>query len=147
MDKVTVVVTGGFDPLHVGHLNHLEKARTMGDRLVVILQSDRNLVAKKGYVFMPYRDRMRIMKALRCVDLVVPNIDEDGSSAETLRQLALGPLHPDILAKGGDRVPGNMPAQEIAACKEINCRIVYGIGGQLASSQELVNRALGVLKP
>ena len=136
-----VAISGGFDPLHLGHVDHIRKAKKLGDYLIVILQSDDNLVKKKGYCFMPYTERVEIMKSLRYVDEVVMNIDNDMTSAETLRK-----VKPDLYAKGGDRTPNNMPENEVEACKEIGCQIVYGIGDQLDSSSLLVAKALWKVK-
>ena len=138
MGKV-VVCSGGFDPLHIGHLRHFEKAKALGDKLVVLVNSDDFLMRKKGYIFMPLPERMGIIKALRCVDDVVAVIDKDQTVAETLRV-----VKPDIFAKGGDRNPdqNSIPEEEIQACQEIGCEIIYGIGEQLNSSSKLVKRII-----
>lgn len=132
MGKV-VAVSGGFDPLHVGHLIHMQKAAVLGDKLVVILSRDDQLIRKKGYFFMPYDERETIIKAIKGVSEVVKNIDQDSTVTESLRL-----YKPDIFAKGGDRTPDNMPQSEIDICKEIGCELRYGIGDQLNSSSKLV---------
>ena len=141
---VTVVVSGGFDPLNGrGHITHIQEARKLGDRLVVILSRDDQLVAKgnkpHGTFYPSVKDRIAIIRELRSVDEVVMNIDKDGTCAESLRM-----VRPQIFAKGGDRGPSNMPENEIAVCKEIGCEIVYGVGrAKDTSSSELVRRADG----
>lgn len=132
---IRVAVSGGFDPLHLGHLRHMQLAKKLGDYLIVMINPDRDMIRKKGYCFMPLEQRLEIIKELRCVDEVVVIIDEDGSCAETLKR-----VHPDIFAKGGDRVPETMPPNEIEACCEIGCKIVYGVGEKLDSSSSLVRR-------
>ena len=132
---IVVATCGGFDPIHVGHVEHLQMARALGDCLVVIVNPDIDMVNKKGYCFMPLEERMAIIKAFRCVDDVMESIDEDGTVAETLKA-----LKPDILAKGGDRRPENMPQNEIDACREINCEIRYGVGEKIQSSSDLTGR-------
>jgi D-beta-D-heptose 7-phosphate kinase/D-beta-D-heptose 1-phosphate adenosyltransferase len=138
---IRVAVAGGFDPLHIGHLKHLQKAKALGDYLIVMVSNDEDMVRKKGYCFMPLEERIEILKELRCVDEVVATVDEDGTQAKTLRL-----VRPDIFAKGGDRTPDNMPRNEIEACKEIGCKIVYGVGGQLQESSKLVENLLRQVK-
>ena len=135
--KINVVVCGAFDPLHSGHLEHIKEAKKLGDFLTVILNPDEDVIRKRGVVFIPLGQRFQILKALKDVDDVVIAIDGDGTVANTIKM-----LKPDILAKGGDRNPASMPKNEIEACKEVGCEIVYGVGKQLASSTELLKRIL-----
>ncbi len=128
-----VAASGGFDPLHVGHIEYLEHAKSLGDKLVVIINSDEFLHRKKGYAFMPLKERMAIIGALRCVDEVIACIDQDQSVCETLRM-----LKPNIFAKGGDRNVGNIP--EAAICEELGIDIIDGLGDKIQSSSDLVKR-------
>jgi rfaE bifunctional protein nucleotidyltransferase chain/domain len=130
---VVVAASGGFDPLHVGHVEYLEQAKKLGDRLVVIVNSDAFLVRKKGYAFMPMEERMKIVKALKSVDEVVPCIDQDQSVCATLAQ-----LKPTIFAKGGDRFNSEIPEAQI--CKKLGIQVVDGLGQKLQSSSTLVNK-------
>ena len=123
------------DPLHVGHIRHLQLAKQLGDMLIVLVSNDEDMIRKKGYCFMPLAERMEILRALSCVDMVIPTIDKDGTQTETLKSVKA-----DIFVKGGDRSPFNMPQGEIDTCKEIGCKIVYGIGEQIQSSSYLVER-------
>jgi cytidyltransferase-like protein len=132
---IKVAVAGGWDPLHIGHVRHIEEASKLGDWLVVLVSSDEDMVRKKGTAFMPLNERVEILKALRWVDEVVVTIDKDGTMAETLKI-----VKPNIFAKGGDRTPDNMPTNEVEACKEIDCKIVYGVGKRLQSSSALLKR-------
>lgn len=136
-----VAVTLSFDLLHNGHIDHLEKAHKLGDSVVIIVDPDEFLIAKKGYALQPFESRFRIACFLHenipWIECPVVSIDKDGTCAETLRM-----IRPDILAKGGDRSgPDCMPTNEIAVCQEIGCRIVYGIGDLLNSSSALVAKA------
>ena len=131
--RINVAVCGAFDPLHSGHLEHIREAKRLGDYLTVILNPDEDVIRKRGVVFMPLGQRFQILKALRDVDEVIIAIDGDGTVANTIKM-----LKPDILAKGGDRNPNNMPKNEIEACREVGCEIVYGVGKQLASCTELL---------
>jgi cytidyltransferase-like protein len=122
-----VAVSGGFDPLHVGHLDLFRRARSLGDKLLVIVNSDDFLVRKKGYYNMPLTDRLEIIGSLKVVDYVAPCIDEDDSVCQTLRA-----LKPDIFANGGDRTKGK-PEEEFV-CTEIGCKTVFGLGKKIRSS-------------
>lgn len=133
--KVIVAVSGGFDPIHIGHIRHFKEAKALGDELIVFLQTDRWLEKKKGYVFMPYEEREEIIKSIKYVDKVVKVIDKDETVSETLAK-----YKPKVFAKGGDRTEKNLPKKEIEVCKKNRIIIVYGVGGRkVQSSSWLVN--------
>ena len=124
-----IVTSGYFDPLHVGHIECLELAKELGDELIVIVNSDYQTKLKKGKSFMSEQDRMKIVSSLKCVDKVFLSIDKDKSICESLRY-----LNPDIFAKGGDRTSDEIP--EAVVCKEMNIKIVDGLGKKIRSSSE-----------
>ena len=126
----TIVTSGYFDPLHVGHLECLELAKQLGDKLIVIVNSDLQAKLKKGESFMKEEDRMRIVSALKCVDEVFLSIDKDKSQCESLRH-----INPDIFAKGGDRMSDEIPESKV--CKELGINIVDGLGEKIRSSSDL----------
>ncbi len=135
--KVVVAVSGGFDPVHIGHVRMFAHARALGDELVVILNNDNWLKKKKGYAFMPEKERKEVLEALRAVDRVVitkhkPD-DEDASVVRALRE-----IKPDIFANGGDRKLDNIP--EVAVCNAIGCDMVFNVGkgGKIQSSSWLL---------
>ncbi|MHA1304297.1 MAG: adenylyltransferase/cytidyltransferase family protein [Candidatus Heimdallarchaeaceae archaeon] len=129
-----VAVSGGFDPVHAGHIRYFKEAKKLGDKLVVILNSDNFLLAKKGFKFMSFEERKEIIEALECVDEVIECIDEDQTVCETLMRLV-----PDIFAKGGDRTIDNIPEKEI--CDKLGIKLVFGVGGgKIQSSSLLVKR-------
>jgi D-beta-D-heptose 7-phosphate kinase/D-beta-D-heptose 1-phosphate adenosyltransferase len=137
--KVVVAVSGGFDPIHVGHVRMFERARMLGDELVVILNNDNWLKKKKGFAFMPEKERKEVIEGLRAVDRVVltkhkPN-DPDTSVSHSLRE-----VRPDIFANGGDRKKGTVP--EVGVCEEIGCLALYNIGegGKIQSSSWLLEK-------
>jgi len=104
------VVSGGFDPLHSGHLAYIEAARRFGEQLVILLNSDDWLVNKKGRFFLPFSERKVILEALRDVDKVLAFDDSDGSCINGL--LALKKEYPQdqiIFCNGGDRNKENIP--------------------------------------
>ena len=125
-----VATSGYFDPLHVGHLECLELAKQLGDKLIVIVNSDLQAKLKKGKSFMNQEDRMKIISALKCVDDVFLSIDKDKSQCESLRY-----LKPDIFAKGGDRMSDEIPESKV--CRELGIDIVDGLGKKIRSSSEL----------
>ncbi|HTL39652.1 MAG TPA: adenylyltransferase/cytidyltransferase family protein [Methylomirabilota bacterium] len=141
-NKPTVVaVSGGFDPIHPGHIRMFQAAKQLGDKLVVIVNNDNWVLKKKKFVFMHDAERKEVLEAIKYVDEVVitkhPKNPEDMSvSAELLR------IKPDIFANGGDRHKGNVP--EVEACKKIGCKMVdnVGKGGKIQSSSELVDKAV-----
>ena len=125
-----VAVSGYFDPIHVGHLEYLKMAKSLGDKLVVIINSDYQASLKKGKSFMPEQDRLEIVQALRCVDEVFLSIDKDKSVCKSLEH-----LKPDIFANGGDRSIEEIP--ETAVMKKYNIEMVDGLGEKIRSSSEI----------
>lgn len=140
-EPVVVAVSGGFDPVHVGHIRYFREARALGDRLLVILNDDEWLMRKKGYVFMPQEERIEVLRAIRWVDdIVLREPAEDTSITHMLEKL---PVH--IFAKGGDRTYDNIP--ETAVCEARGIRMVFGVGGSdkpQSSSWLVKNLALQV---
>ena len=125
-----VATSGYFDPLHVGHLECLELAKKLGDKLIVIVNSDLQARLKKGKSFMNEKDRLKIVSALKCVDEVFLSIDKDKSQCESL-----GYLKPTIFAKGGDQTSKEIPESKV--CKELNIQIIDGLGAKIRSSSKL----------
>ncbi len=136
---VTVVVSGGFDPVHIGHVRMFNEARALGDRLVVILNNDNWLTAKKGFVFMPEAERKEVIEAFRAVDEVLLTKHEVGTTDMSICK-ALEELRPDIFANGGDRKLENIP--EVATCEAIECEMVFNVGrgGKVQSSSDLAKK-------
>lgn len=132
-DKKIVVTSGGFDPLHIGHLRCIRQSAKLGDILCVIVNGDSFLLRKKGYVFMPWAERLEIIDGLAGVNIVIP---WDGDTVEQ----PISYIHADLFTKGGDRnSPSMMAASELIACSNIGCQIVYGVGGdKIQSSSKLV---------
>tara|TARA_Y100000034_G_scaffold136386_1_gene212532 strand:- start:2971 stop:3393 length:423 start_codon:yes stop_codon:yes gene_type:complete len=134
MSKI-VVASGYFDPMHVGHIECLEKAKELGDKLIVIVNNDVQIRLKKGKSFMSQEDRMKIVSSLRCVDEVFLSIDEDKSVCRSLEA-----IKPNIFAKGGDRTIDEIP--ETPICRELGIQIIDGLGEKIRSSSELVERSM-----
>lgn len=133
--KVTVAVSGYFNPLHVGHLEMMEKARKLGDRLVVIVNNDQQVKLKGRVPFLNQADRMKIVSAIKWVDKVFLSVDRDASVCKSLDR-----IKPDIFAKGGDRNASNIP--EVAVCRRRHIKIIdKGLGKKIRSSSVLIARA------
>ena len=128
--KKTVITSGFFNPLHIGHINLFREAKELGDVLVVIVNNDERVQVKGAIPFMPEQERIEIIKALKYPDEVIISIDKDESVAESLKFVAQ--KHPGDLyfAKGGDRNSDNIPESERRVCKEFNIKIINGVGGE-----------------
>ena len=134
MGEKIIAVSGGFDPIHVGHLRMMKEAAKHG-KLTVIINSDTWLLRKKGYVFMPFAERAELISEFSCVDRVVKAKGHGRTVCETLAD-----LRPDIFANGGDRAPNSTP--EAMLCEELGIELMYDIGGdKIRSSSILVNEA------
>lgn len=130
---ITVIASGYFDPLHIGHIEYLEAASKLGNRLIVIVNNDNQAELKKGQSFMHEDDRMRIVDALACVDEVYLATDNDASVCQSIKELwEIGPV--EIFAKGGDRFAPEIP--EVKMCKELKIDIVDGLGEKIRSSSD-----------
>lgn len=144
---VVVAVSGGFDPIHIGHVRYMQEAKKLGDVLVVILNNDHWLKLKKGHAFMPQDERKEVLESIACVDRVIlsSHVDEtnDYSVCEDIRA-----LRPDIFANGGDRKPDDDPVPEVSVCDELGIQMVYnvGAGGKVQSSSWLIEDAANKLK-
>ena len=147
--EVVVAVSGGFDPIHPGHIRLFEEAKALGDKLVVILNNDNWLLKKKKFVFMNEKERKEVIAALRVVDEVViskhPKNPEDMSVSKDLIDLG-----PDIFANGGDRNekdaanPSSTLFSDIQTCKKLGVKMVFSVGhgGKIQSSSWLIEKAM-----
>lgn len=125
--KRIALITGGFDPLHSGHLAYIEAARALGDILVVAVNSDAWLERKKGRAFMPARERAAILRAMRGVDFVIEFNDQDDSARQAIRMVRQSyPQDHIIFANGGDRTQTNIPEMDAA---DHNMEFRFGVGG------------------
>lgn len=148
-----IVITSGYlNPLHIGHLRLINEAKKLGDKLLFILNSDKQVELKGSYPFMKEEDRLEIVKSLRNVDHVVLAIDETKNINKTLEIIFEEFNHKTppwedlqfIFAKGGDRRSDScMPEEELEICRRYDCQIVYGVGGfeKANSSSELIANA------
>lgn len=133
-EKPLIAVSGGFDPVHIGHIRMIRDAARYGD-VMVIINSDDWLMRKKGYVFMPYEERVEIIGNIKGVALVTSVDDSDETVCEALRR-----HKPDAFANGGDRKTENTPEMDV--CEELGIQMMWAIGGnnKPQSSSWLVNK-------
>ena len=129
-----IAVSGGFDPIHVGHIRMIREAAQHGD-VVAIANSDEWLMRKKGYIFMPFKERREVLMSIKGVIDVIEAIDHDNTVCQSLSE-----LKPDVFANGGDRKGDNVP--EVAQCKELGIEMLWNCGGgKIQSSSSLVENA------
>lgn len=132
-----VAVSGGFDPVHIGHVRMFEEAKKLGNKLVVILNNDNWLCTKKGYAFMPEAERKEVIEGFRAVDKVVLTCHMKGDPDRSVAR-ELAKLKPAIFANGGDRKNIN-DIPEGKVCKQHGIRMIFrtGKGGKVQSSSWL----------
>lgn len=139
-----VIVSGFFNPLHGGHLDMIEAAARMGDKLVVIVNNDVQQVMKKDTIILPEENRARLMRALRDVDEVMIAVDQDPTVIKSLEQIAQRyPADELVFANGGDR-DSEKVIPETEVCRKYTIQMVMGVGGtNKADSSTRINQALG----
>jgi cytidyltransferase-like protein len=131
MEKI-VCVSGYFNPIHAGHIEYFEKSKQLGDKLVVIVNNDKQAILKKGTSFMPENERLKIVRSLRIVDFAVLSIDEDRTVCKTLES-----VRPNIFTNGGDQTNDIIPEKQI--CDRLNIQLIDGLGDKIQSSSWLLS--------
>ena len=130
--KETICVSGGFDPVHIGHLRMIQEAAKFGD-VIVIVNSDKWLMRKKGYIFMPFKERSEILQGFAAVSETTHVDDTDGTVCEALQR-----IKPTYFANGGDRKTDNTPEMDV--CDDEGIQLLWGMGGgKVQSSSTLVS--------
>ena len=134
---VAVVVSGYYDPIHVGHLEMMKLAKQLGDELVVIVNNDKQAKLKKKKSFMSEDDRLEIVRAIRHVDGAFISIDEDKTVCGSLQKVRRNYRDYEIIfANGGDRHSGEIPESKV--CKECDIQMIDGLGDKIRSSSKIV---------
>jgi cytidyltransferase-like protein len=150
-----VVISGYFNPLHTGHLDYIDRAKSLGDMLIVIVNSDRQVEIKGSQPFLSQEDRLRIIASLKNVDLAIIAVDTDASVVASLQELwrqnQRQPIDSKrtmdnsmVFANGGDRKRGNTPEEDF--CKSVGIETVYDVGGEKTQSSGEVLRSAGYSK-
>jgi cytidyltransferase-like protein len=148
----TVIISGYFSPLHAGHLDLLQGASALGDRLLVIVNNDAQQLIKKGKVVMDQDSRVRLMEALRVVDDVILSVDDELPVVKTMEAIATDPKYADdelIYAQGGDR-DSDKVNPEVEVCERHGITIKYGVGTDIrgvkkVDSSTRIAQSLGLL--
>ena len=136
---VAVVVSGYFDPIHVGHLEMMKLAKQLGDELVVIVNNDKQAKLKKKKSFMSEDDRLKIVKAIRYTDAAFISVDEDKTVCGSLEKVRRNYKDYNIIfANGGDRHSGEIPESKV--CKKCNIQMIDGLGDKIRSSSKIVKQ-------
>jgi D-beta-D-heptose 7-phosphate kinase/D-beta-D-heptose 1-phosphate adenosyltransferase len=130
--KKSIMVSGGFDPIHKGHIRMIQEAARKGD-VIVIINSDEWLMRKKGFVFMPFEERVEIIKSIKGVTSSLGIDDNDNTVCEALRK-----YRPDYFANGGDRTNTNTP--EMAVCEELGIEMLWEVGGGKVQSSSALTK-------
>ena len=134
-----VLVTGGFDPLHAGHLDYFREAKKLGNKLIVGLNSDEWLIRKKGKFFMPFIERKEILESIRYIDLVKSFDDSDDTACSLINKInnEYSDNYNIFFGNGGDRT--NQTTPEIKFCNDNNIDLIWGLGGgKIQSSSDLL---------
>ncbi len=132
MSKI-VCVSGYFDPIHIGHIEYFKKSKEIGEELIVIVNNDFQAKLKKGKYFMPCKERIEIIKELKCVDKVIESIDIDRTVCKTLE--SLNPK-PNFFCNGGDQNNNTIPETDV--CNKYNIELKDGFGQKIQSSSWLI---------
>jgi len=137
--EIVVMVSGGFDPIHIGHVRYMQEAKKLGDKLIVILNNENwfKIKGKHKYVFMKDIERKEIIEALRCVDKVIISYHKKGTKDISVCE-EIKKIRPDIFANGGDRFADDIP--EFKLCNEMGIKMVFNVGrgGKIRSSSDLL---------
>ena len=127
-----VLITGGFDPIHSGHISYIKAAKewasSFNDMLIVGVNSDAWLIRKKGKAFLPFEERATIISSIKGVDAVIAFNDDDNSAKDAIHKVRLA--HPDahiVFANGGDRNGKNIPEMDY---HDNNLTFTFGVGGE-----------------
>ncbi len=145
--QIVVAVSGGFDPVHIGHVRLIQEAKKLGDKLVVILNNDNWLKKKKIHIFMHEKERKEILESIGGVDeVVLTNHPKNPKDMSVSREILK--IKPDIFANGGDR-KAEKDILEGEACRRVGCKLVFNVGkgGKIQSSSWLLTKYVNKLKP
>lgn len=135
---MSVIISGYFDPIHVGHLEYIKNAKKLGEFLTVIVNNDHQATLKKGKPFMKDVERKQIVEAIRGVDNVIISVDQDRTVCKTLEQVVKGMKYTTTImfCNGGDQNNNTIPEREV--CERLGVKLVDGLGEKIQSSSWLL---------
>ena len=138
--KSVIIMSGGFDPVHKGHLRMFREASWLGHQVIVGLNSDDWLTRKKGKPFMDFKERKEILEGFKYINQVLAFDDKDETANDIIKQICSLYRNFDVniyFANGGDRTSDNVP--EMKVCDELGVEMIWGIGGgKIQSSSWLI---------
>jgi len=144
MKDSIIILSGGFDPVHRGHIRMFKDAKAFPAKVIVGLNSDRWLIRKKGKPFMDWDERNEILGVMSCIDTIFPFNDDDDSACDLIRKVK--EVHADspgvklFFGNGGDRTDGNSP--EVDYCNKNGIELLWGVGGgKIQSSSDLIKNS------
>jgi len=140
--KKIIVTSGYFNPLHVGHVELMERARKLGDILVVIVNNDEQVKIKGSIPFMAEQERLKIINGLKYPNEVVLSVDKDNSVSKTLEMIANSYSGEILFAKGGDRNINNIPENERKVCEKFGIKVISNVGDKIQSSSWLLKNII-----
>ncbi|MFH1608731.1 MAG: adenylyltransferase/cytidyltransferase family protein [Patescibacteria group bacterium] len=138
-NKKVVMISGGFDPIHIGHVRYMQEAKKLGDKLIVVLNNDHWFKVKGKPVFMSDKERKEIIEALECVDkVIISKHCKNTNDISVCKEIKI--VKPHIFANGGDRFADNIP--EFKLCNNLGIKMVFNVGkgGKIRSSSELLKK-------
>ena len=143
--KNVIIVSGGFDPVHKGHIRMFREAANLGHQVIIGLNSDEWLSRKKGKPFMKWEERAEILESCKFINQVISFDDSDDTASDSIKKVfdmysADSSDYNIYFANGGDRGKGNVP--ELDTCKDLNVVMLWGIGGgKIQSSSDLIKNS------
>ena len=142
--RILTVVSGYFNPIHIGHIKLLESAKSISNKLLVIVNNDKQQLLKKDKIIINEVERMEIIKVIRYVDSAIISIDVDLTVIKTLEKIAINnPEYKIIFSNGGDRDSANV-VPETSICKKYNIKMMFGVGGtEKLNSSSNINKLIG----
>lgn len=147
--EIIVMISGGFDPIHIGHIRYMKEAKKLGDKLVVVINNDNWFGIKGKPVFMHDKERKEIIEAIGCVDEVIISSHKKGTKDISVYN-EIKKIKPHIFANGGDRSPQktDIPSLEHQICKELGIKMVFNVGhgGKIRSSSQMLKNYSKLLK-
>ncbi len=141
MKKKAIIVSGYFNPIHKGHIELFHNAKLHGDKLIVIVNNDKQRLLKGSKEFMLEKERILILNELKVTDIVILSIDKDSTVCETIEKVYnnYSNLYNLYFANGGDQDNKSIP--EVSTCNTLGIKLLEGLGDKIQSSSWLLNKS------